>query len=243
MKLHVALASGIDPAVYRKQLSEGVRVVCKIAKNEWYTGTVTRRTKRFVHIDFDDGSDAKVENEDLKDVHVMTVNKQFPRALKAAEAKELFANRVPDTKVKREVKTRVEKISVDLSQVKSIVPEYHSQPKGKPDLKGSLGKLVRYTAPDGTRYEFKFSRIDAEGDPVVLVRKESKEYLFTIRLGKLKPYQVAYSLTDGKGKKLSLSDEAKLGASFMYLFSQSGARAKFGMSKRSPNAPMKNIPT
>ena len=72
MKLKVALDS-----VYAK----GDRVVGRVKKNEWYTGTVKRVSAAGVLVIFDDGFKATVEPSDFKHLRPLTKNKKLKRAL------------------------------------------------------------------------------------------------------------------------------------------------------------------
>lgn len=73
--------------------TKGDRVVCKIAKDEWYIGTVKRAGAK-IYVDFDDGADAVIEPADFKHVKLMTTAKKLKRSLTDAEAKALFAKAV-----------------------------------------------------------------------------------------------------------------------------------------------------
>lgn len=90
---------------------KGDRVVCKIAKNEWYIGTVIRAGVK-LKIDFDDDFDAVIEPADFKHVKLLAKPKKLKRALTDIEAKMLY-------EVKKTLKEAVKKVEVK----KPLVPE------------------------------------------------------------------------------------------------------------------------
>lgn len=98
MKMKVALASSLNADEYKKNLTVGTRVVVKIQNNEWYTGSIVRAGKK-VKVDFDDGPDALIADEDLKDVKIMTVKKISHKPLTDTEARALFSTKTIKSKV------------------------------------------------------------------------------------------------------------------------------------------------
>lgn len=90
---------------------KGDRVVCRVAKNEWYIGTIVRAGVK-LKVDFDDDFDAIIESEDFKHVKLMTKPKKLKRALTDIEAKMLY-------EVKKTVKEAAKKIEIK----KPLAPE------------------------------------------------------------------------------------------------------------------------
>lgn len=110
MKISIALAAADHD--YKK----GDRVIVKVAKDEWYLGSVVRAGAK-IKIDFDDGASAVIEAEDFKDVRWMKkATKTLKRKATDAEAKEWSdAKRpvaAPEARTAKEAK-KVDKDIVD----------------------------------------------------------------------------------------------------------------------------------
>lgn len=81
MKISIALAANDHGFI------KGDRVIVKVAKNEWYLGSVTRAGAK-IKVDFDDGATATIEAEDFKDVRWMKkATKTLKRKATNEEAK------------------------------------------------------------------------------------------------------------------------------------------------------------
>lgn len=70
------------------------RVVVKVGRDEWYTGTITRAGVK-IRIDFDDGNHAIVSFEDFKDVKPMLKSKKSKKGLTTLEARDLYVKVKP----------------------------------------------------------------------------------------------------------------------------------------------------
>lgn len=66
------------------------RVIVKIGKDEWYTGTVVRLTKKTIKVVFDDGLESTVKAEDFKHIKPLLRRKRTRAALSDSQAKELI---------------------------------------------------------------------------------------------------------------------------------------------------------
>lgn len=84
MQINIALSAGTH------NFKRGDRVICKVDKDEWYTGTVTRAGAK-VHVDFDDDFDAVIDENDFKHIKALTTPKKSKRALSDAQMKILTA--------------------------------------------------------------------------------------------------------------------------------------------------------
>lgn len=69
---------------------KGDRVIVRVAKDEWYTGSVIKAGAKLVKVDFDDGQEADIEPEDFKHIKTLLVDKKFKKPLTLAKAKELY---------------------------------------------------------------------------------------------------------------------------------------------------------
>lgn len=115
---------------------KGDRVVCKVARNEWYIGTVIRAGAK-LKVDFDDGFDAVIEPADFKHVKALAKPKKLKRALTDIEAKMLY-------EVKKTVKEAAKKVEVK----KPLVPEKKPaktivEPTKKPFVPATPPKVVK----------------------------------------------------------------------------------------------------
>lgn len=115
---------------------KGDRVIVRIKKNEWYTGTVKRAGAKAVKIDFDDGADADVEPADFKHIKPMLKAKKSKKPLSLEEAKALYT--APAVK-----KTVVKKIQV---------PAVKTPVKGKLNNPLGRGKWRIYISNQGTKW-------------------------------------------------------------------------------------------
>jgi hypothetical protein len=108
MKVQISLSA--------TSFEKGDRIIAKIAKNEWHTGTVTRAGAK-LGLKFDDGATATVDPEDFKLVKKLTTDKVSKKPLTDVQAKPLFA------KVKKEKATKDpkpgKKVKVDVSALPS----------------------------------------------------------------------------------------------------------------------------
>jgi hypothetical protein len=107
MKLLISLAA---PATFKKD----DRVVVKIKKDEWYTGTVKSFGKK-LRIAFDDGEVVTVDPEDFKLVKLLIKNKKTKKHLTNEEAKALYTKtiqvlRPKPTKVAKTTRAEPEKV-------------------------------------------------------------------------------------------------------------------------------------
>lgn len=78
-----------DYAAFKSKLKKGTRVICRIDKNEWYTGTVSSIAEG-VEITFDDGSKSVAQNDELSFVKVLRVDRQSKVALTYDQAEVLW---------------------------------------------------------------------------------------------------------------------------------------------------------
>ncbi|MET0980314.1 MAG: hypothetical protein ABWX90_03600 [Candidatus Saccharimonadales bacterium] len=78
-----------DYAALQSKLTKGTRVICRIDRNEWYTGTVTA-TDSGIEVTFDDGSKSVAANDDLKFVKRLRQSKVTKDALTYDQAEVLW---------------------------------------------------------------------------------------------------------------------------------------------------------
>ncbi len=110
------------------------RVVVRITKNEWYTGTVQSATPKAIKIVFDDGLKATVEPADFKHVRLMTIKHKGKAALSDIAAKELFKARTI-AEDKRHIRKQTDRLI--RKTVKKVVEEHlnkPARPTGPPKL-------------------------------------------------------------------------------------------------------------
>lgn len=88
MKNKVNNRSTKDEAL-KSKLRKGTRVICRIDKNEWYTGTIAD-VGESVNIDFDDGSKSAAPNDELKFIKRLLVDRQSKVALTFDQAEPLW---------------------------------------------------------------------------------------------------------------------------------------------------------
>ncbi len=75
------------------------RVIVKAAKDEWYTGVVTRVGAKSLSVLFDDKATSVIKPEDYADVRAMRVNYVSEEPLTDAEAKKLYTKPGKATKI------------------------------------------------------------------------------------------------------------------------------------------------
>ena len=73
------------------------RVVVKVANHHWFTGTVKRAGVK-LHVDFDDGDHAILEEPDFKRVKPLLVKKTSKKPLNNREAQELYSKKAIEAK-------------------------------------------------------------------------------------------------------------------------------------------------
>lgn len=78
-----------DVAAIKSKLKKGVRVICRIDKDEWYTGTINE-VSDCVEIVFDDGSKSVAADDELNFIKRMHTNRVSKTALTFDQAEPLF---------------------------------------------------------------------------------------------------------------------------------------------------------
>lgn len=146
MRLHIPLQEATSSG---HSFSKGDRVVCKIAKNEWYIGTVVRAGLK-VKVDFDDGFDAIIDENDFKHIKALVKDKKLKRALTDIEAKVLYEQKktlkeavqkkaevkkpaVPEKKPAKVI-VEVKKPFIPTAPPKAVIPTSPPKPVLKPVL-------------------------------------------------------------------------------------------------------------
>lgn len=110
MRLQISLSA-------QHNFIKGDRVVCKIAKNEWYIGTVVRAGAK-VKVDFDDDFDAIIDENDFKHIKLLVKDKKLKRSLTDIEAKALYEQKKT---LKQAVTPTPKKIPIPLKKP-NVVP-------------------------------------------------------------------------------------------------------------------------
>lgn len=128
MRLNVSLSAVQRRVATGHNFAKGDRVICKIAKDEWYTGTVVKAGAK-VTVDFDDDFDAIIDEDDFKHIKLMVKPKKTKKALTDAEAKAL-TEEAPQ-KIKKTVVTKPE-TPIKKPLVKTPLVKTKPEPKPEP---------------------------------------------------------------------------------------------------------------
>jgi hypothetical protein len=78
-----------DSASLKSKLKKGTRVICRIDRNEWYTGTVTS-TDNQIEVTFDDGSKSTAQDDELQFIKPLRFDKKSTQALTYDQAEVLW---------------------------------------------------------------------------------------------------------------------------------------------------------
>lgn len=132
--------SASAPAVVK-----GSRVVVKAAKDEWYTGTVTRVGAKSISVTFDDHATAVIQAEDWAEIRPMILDYKSDESLTDSEANPLWNKRGTRSKVTIDLGATKAK---PVAEVKKLLG--YGQPKVYAALRGSrnpalIAKWMRTT--------------------------------------------------------------------------------------------------
>lgn len=94
-----------DYDALKSKLAKGTRVICRIDKDEWYTGSILS-VEEFVEVAFDDGTASQARGEELRFIKRLLVNRISKNALTYDQAEPLWnkniARVIYDSKVEKE---------------------------------------------------------------------------------------------------------------------------------------------
>lgn len=89
----------------KSKLTKGTRVICRIDKNEWYTGSISS-VGDFVEVAFDDGTASQAEGEDIRYIKRLLVNRISKQALTYDQAEPLWNRNISrviyDSRIEKE---------------------------------------------------------------------------------------------------------------------------------------------
>jgi hypothetical protein len=78
-----------DYDVLKSKLTKGTRVICRIDKDEWYTGSISN-VDEFVEVAFDDGTASQARDEEIRFIKRLLVNRISKKALTYDQAEPLW---------------------------------------------------------------------------------------------------------------------------------------------------------
>lgn len=94
-----------DSEALKSKLTKGTRVICRIDKDEWYTGSISY-VGDFVEVAFDDGSASQARGDELRYIKRLLINRISKTALTYDQAEPLWnkniARVIYDPKVEKE---------------------------------------------------------------------------------------------------------------------------------------------